>query len=87
MSPCSRRPAILATKHGKARAIARPFRFVPGLELVATTDLDTDLLGTFSGGIPRVGAVVDACERKARLGMAVLGPSRGRLGAAFRFRQ
>lgn len=73
MSPYCSRQAVLATKHAKERAIARPFRVALGLELVATPDLDTDLLGTFSGEVPRVGAALDVCERKARLGMAVTG--------------
>jgi len=73
MSPYCRRQAALATKHAKERAIARPFRFALGLELLATTDLDTDSLGTFSGEVPRVGVARDVCEHKARLGMAVTG--------------
>lgn len=73
MSPYCRRQASLATKHAKERAIARPFRFALGLELVATPDLDTDLLGTFSGEVPRAGTALAVCEYKARLGMAVTG--------------
>jgi len=73
MSPYSNRQASLATKHDKQRAVARPFRRALGLEILATPDLDTDLLGTFSGEVLRVGTALDVCERKARLGMAATG--------------
>jgi hypothetical protein len=73
MSPYCRQQASLATKHGKERAITRPLRFALGLDIVATPELDTDLLGTFSGEIPRVGTALEVCERKARLGMAATG--------------
>jgi len=77
MSPYCKRQASLATKHDKQRAVARPFRLALGLEVVATPDLDTDLLGTFCGEVPRVGTALDVCERKARLGMAATGLSLG----------
>ncbi|MBC7504961.1 MAG: hypothetical protein H7267_04450 [Sandarakinorhabdus sp.] len=73
MSSYCKRQASLATKHDKQRAVARPFRLALGLEVVATPDLDTDLLGTFSGEVPRVGTALDVCERKVRLGMAATG--------------
>lgn len=73
MPPCCRRQASLATKHSKERAIARPLRFALGLDIAATPDLDTDLLGTFSGEVPRVGTALEVCKRKARLGMAGTG--------------
>lgn len=73
MSPYFERQMSLATKHGKERAIARPLRFALGLNTVVAADLDTDLLGTFSGEISRVGSAVEVCERKARLGMAATG--------------
>lgn len=72
-SPYCKRRASLATKHGKERAISRPMHFALGLDIVATPDLDTDLLGTFSGEVPRVGTALEVCERKARLGMAATG--------------
>jgi len=73
MSPYCKRQASLATKHDKQRAVARPFRLALGLEVVATSDLDTDVLGTFSGEVPRVGSALNVCERKARLGMTTTG--------------
>ena len=73
MSPYCKRHASLATKHNKQRAVARPFRRALGLEIIPTPDLDTDLLGTFSGEVPRVGSASSVCERKARLGMVATG--------------
>lgn len=71
------RQISLATKHAKERVIARPFRAALGLAVVATPDLDTDMLGTFSGEVARVGSAREVCERKARLGMAATGLSLG----------
>ncbi|MCG8358240.1 MAG: hypothetical protein MI920_21960 [Kiloniellales bacterium] len=77
MSAYCERTASLATKHAKERAIARPFRFALGLEVSAPADLDTDTLGTFTGEVPREGTPLEVCERKARLGMKVMGHSLG----------
>jgi hypothetical protein len=57
----------LATMHAKERAIAPPFRRLLGAEIVVAPDLDTDLLGTFSGDVPRPDAVVETCALKAEL--------------------
>ncbi len=66
------RQVSLATKHGKERAIARPFRRAVGLNVVVP-ELDTDALGTFSGEVQRQGSALDTCLCKARLGMAATG--------------
>jgi len=73
MSSYCKHQASLATKHGKERVIARPFRVALGLDVAATLDLDTDTLGSFSGEVPRIGTALEVCERKARLGMAATG--------------
>jgi len=73
MSPYYKRQASLATKHSKECVIARPLRFALGLDIVTTVDLDTDLLGTFSGEVTRLGTTLEVCEHKARLGMAATG--------------
>ena len=67
------RYACLTTKHGKALAIARPMQTKLGLNLVTPQNLDTDILGTFSGEILRKGSAREVCEQKARLGMAATG--------------
>jgi len=75
--PYAGRVASLGTKHGKERAVERPFRLALGLKVVVPADLDTDLLGTFSGEISRSGSAPEVCERKARLAMAAAGSSLG----------
>jgi hypothetical protein len=66
------RSIALATRHGKQRALALPFRWGLGatLELCA---VDTDQLGTFSGEIPRFAEAAATCEAKARLGLEASG--------------
>ncbi len=54
---------VLTTKHQKSLAIAGPFEKILGasvLEYVA----DTDLLGTFSGDVPRVGTILETVRKK-----------------------
>ncbi|MCG8360477.1 MAG: hypothetical protein MI920_33350 [Kiloniellales bacterium] len=73
MTTYCERTASLATKHAKEQAIARPFRFALGLDVLAPAGLDTDTLGTFTGEVPREGTPLEVCERKARLGMKITG--------------
>lgn len=65
--------AVLATMHGKESAIAPVLLKRLGLAVSTAPDLDTDALGTFTGEIPRAGAMRDAAVAKARLGMAATG--------------
>ena len=53
--------------HAKERAIAPPFRRLLGAEVAVAPDLDTDLLGTFSGEVPRPDALVETSLLKAEL--------------------
>jgi hypothetical protein len=57
----------LATIHAKELAVAPPFRRLLGAEIVVAPDLDTDMLGTFSGEVPRPDALVETCVLKAEL--------------------
>jgi len=66
--------------HGKERAIARPIFHHLGLALKPAMNLDTDQLGTFSGEIPRRGALLEVALRKARLGMRAPGLPLGLAG-------
>lgn len=66
------RSIALATRHGKERALALPFRWGLGAEL-ALCDVDTDQLGTFSGEIPRLADALSTCKAKARLGIEASG--------------
>lgn len=65
--------AALATMHGKEIAIAPAMRAQLGLNVITPPDLDTDVLGTFTGEISRVGTMRDVAIRKARLGMRISG--------------
>lgn len=61
--------AALATMHGKEAAIGPAMEAHLGLTVVTPPELDTDVLGTFTGEIPRVGTMREVAVRKARLGM------------------
>ena len=65
--------AALATMHGKEIAIAPAMRAQLGLKVITPPDLDTDVLGTFTGETSRVGTMRDVVIRKARLGMRISG--------------
>jgi hypothetical protein len=67
---------ILATKHGKERAISNAFRRHLGAE-IEVADIDTDKLGTFSGEIEREGNPIEVALRKAKLGIRSTGLGRG----------
>ncbi len=67
--PYQGRKAVLATKHQKEREIRQPLRDAVGLQICVPHDLDTDLLGTFSGEVERHGSPREVALRKARLGM------------------
>ena len=53
--PYCGRVAVLTTKHGKERAVGRPLRAALGLIVAVPEEIDTDLLGTFTGEVERVG--------------------------------
>jgi len=67
------RNAVLATMHGKERAVAPVFQENVGLSVAAASGLDTDQLGTFTGEIARDGTMLEVAVRKARLGMRATG--------------
>jgi hypothetical protein len=67
------RRAVLATMHGKERAIGPAFRDILGIDIEVPGDLDTDQLGTFSGEIERPGSMDEVLVAKARLGLKVSG--------------
>ncbi len=69
--------ASLATMHGKEAAIAPAMQAHLGLKVITPPDLDTDVLGTFTGETPRIGAMRAVAIRKARLGMRASGLSIG----------
>lgn len=64
---------VVTTKHGKARCLALPLRIGLGAQLNLAEGIDTDLLGTFTGEVARVGTPREVAIRKARLGMTATG--------------
>ena len=67
----------LATKHGKERAVSRPFSRKLGLRVVVPDEIDTDAFGTFTGEIERDGSALETAFAKARLGMKLTGLALG----------
>lgn len=76
-SPYAGRTAVIATMHRKEAAVAPALISMLGLAVTLAPGLDTDLLGTFSGEIPRQGTMLEVAKRKARLGMSVMGAQLG----------
>ena len=68
--------AALATRHGKALALALPLQQRLGLGL-QPADVDTDAFGSFTGEVTRTGTAADAAIAKARAGMAATGLTLG----------
>lgn len=73
MAPPGSGAISLATRHGKERAIARPFARHLGLTTVVAEGFDTDSLGTFSGEVPRPAGPEHTCRLKAEQGMRFTG--------------
>ncbi len=73
MHPYAGRRASLATKHGKEGQIARPLHAALNLHVCVPSTIDTDLLGTFTGEIPRHGSPAQVVLQKARMGMEITG--------------
>lgn len=63
---------VLATCHGKERALRRPFCLGLGASITVCA-CDTDQLGSFSGEIARSGDALTAAHAKARLGLEASG--------------
>jgi hypothetical protein len=66
----------MATKHDKGRLLAPAFDEILSMR-VEEVLVDTDLLGTFSGEIERVGTPLEVAIKKARLGIERTGNSYG----------
>lgn len=74
--PYRHRRAGLATQHDKLPLVGPALHRATGLEVVQV-DVDTDVLGTFTGEVPRTGSPWDTAVAKARLGMRASGLSIG----------
>ena len=67
--PYFKKQVALATLHGKAKAIAPEFQEILGMK-VDEYSVNTDLLGTFTGDIERVGTPKEVVIKKAKLAIA-----------------
>ncbi len=72
-APYRDQAVALLTQHGKERVIAPVLNAALGCRIDHVTGYDTDLLGTFTRDIPRVGSQIEAARTKARLGMQLAG--------------
>lgn len=79
LSPPAYRGARVAllTQHGKEQVIAPVLHSAQGCIVELVSGYDTDLMGTFTRDIPRVGTQLEAARKKARKGMDMLGLSIG----------
>ncbi|MFZ3040097.1 MAG: DUF6671 family protein [Polynucleobacter sp.] len=71
------RIASFLTKHGKELVLNEILKSSTGLEIKHTDAYDTDLLGTFTLGMPRYGSQIDAARKKAQIGMELVGTDLG----------
>ena len=69
--PYRGRMVALATKHGKERQIEPPLRAALDISVYVADTIDTDVLGTFTGEIPRRGLPSEIVLQKARMGMQI----------------
>lgn len=64
--------AVMPTKHEKAKLVNKHFNDILALH-VQEVVVDTDVFGTFSGEIERVGTPLETAVKKARTGIALTG--------------
>lgn len=67
-TPSAEQQVIVATKHLKENVLGPVFRGRWGVNLVAA-EVDTDLLGTFTGEVPRIGDVQSTLRSKVQLAL------------------
>lgn len=63
--PFAGQVALIATMHGKERALAPPLQAI-GFDVHTAGDLDTDRFGTFNGEVERTGTMLDAARAKVQ---------------------
>jgi len=62
----------MPTKHDKAKLVTKHFNEILGMQ-VQEVFVDTDVFGTFSGEIERVGTPLETAVKKARVGIETTG--------------
>lgn len=65
--------AVLASMHEKERVLSRPFKNHLGLTLFVNPSFDSDVFGTFTGEIERLGTPLEVAIKKARAAMTLSG--------------
>ena len=65
------------TQHGKESLIGPALQAALGCTVVRAEGYDTDLLGTFSGEVPRLESQLQTARTKARIGMELTGTHLG----------
>ena len=76
-TPYAGQRVALLTQHGKEQVIAPILASALDCRVERVAGYDTDLLGTFTRDIPRVGTQIEAARKKARIGMELAGLSLG----------
>lgn len=66
-SPFAGRTMVIVGKHKKERVIAPVMESVLGVQCIVAYDLDTDLLGTFTGEVERKDDVITTLRKKCAL--------------------
>ncbi len=64
------RKVVIATKHQKEQVIGPALQEAFGMKYIVSEDVDTDLLGTFTGEVDRVLTPVEAARQKCILALA-----------------
>lgn len=67
------KPLIVATKHHKEKVIGPIFQQEFGFQYLASDRLDTDLMGTFSGEVERIGSPIEVAREKCQKAMEIHG--------------
>jgi hypothetical protein len=63
------RKIVIATKHKKEQVIAPLLKEELGLNAFVSENIDTDVFGTFTGEVERMGSPLETLRRKAEMGM------------------
>ena len=67
------RPLLIATRHGKDGVLAPILEAGLGVSCRAVPELDTDILGTFTGEVERTLPPLEAAREKCRMAMDLTG--------------
>jgi hypothetical protein len=60
---------LIVTKHAKEKVIAPVFEKELGVKCIVSSEIDTDILGTFSGEVDRKDTPIETAKKKCLLGL------------------